>query len=98
MTGNKAHPTLFYFVIHFSCSSSLLGIELLLQLSRTLAFSHFSLFSLSIGSACERSSDVRNVKILYLAHGATAIDVAFQIHKEVGLTMQGVETNAKLVQ
>jgi GTP pyrophosphokinase len=40
---------------------------------------------------------LRNGKILNLARGATAIDAAFQIHTEVGLTMQGVEINGKPV-
>lgn len=40
---------------------------------------------------------LRNGKILNLARGATAIDAAFQIHTEVGLTMEGVEINGKPV-
>jgi RelA/SpoT family (p)ppGpp synthetase len=40
---------------------------------------------------------LRNGKILNLARGATAIDAAFQIHTEVGLTMHGVEINGKPV-
>jgi GTP pyrophosphokinase len=40
---------------------------------------------------------LRNGKILNLARGATAIDAAFQIHTEVGLSMQGVEINGKPV-
>jgi GTP pyrophosphokinase len=40
---------------------------------------------------------LRNGKILNLARGATAIDAAFQIHTEVGLTMVGVEINGKPV-
>jgi GTP pyrophosphokinase len=38
---------------------------------------------------------LRNGKILNLSRGATAIDAAFQIHTEVGLTMHGVEINGK---
>jgi len=41
---------------------------------------------------------LRNGKILNLARGATAIDAAFQIHTEVGLTMHGAEINGKPVQ
>lgn len=40
---------------------------------------------------------LRNGKILNLARGATAIDAAFQIHTEIGLTMHGVEVNGKPV-
>jgi GTP pyrophosphokinase len=40
---------------------------------------------------------LRNGKILNLARGTTAIDAAFQIHTEVGLTMHGVEINGKPV-
>mmetsp|Transcript_99585 Transcript_99585/g.287467 ORF Transcript_99585/g.287467 Transcript_99585/m.287467 type:complete len:1056 (+) Transcript_99585:222-3389(+) len=40
---------------------------------------------------------LRNGKILNLARGATAVDAAFQIHTEVGLTMHGVEVNGKPV-
>lgn len=40
---------------------------------------------------------LRNGKILNLARGATAVDAAFQIHTEVGLTMFGVEINGKPV-
>jgi len=40
---------------------------------------------------------LRNGKILNLARGATAVDAAFQIHTEVGLTMHGVEINGKPV-
>jgi (p)ppGpp synthase/HD superfamily hydrolase len=40
---------------------------------------------------------LRNGKILNLARGATAIDAAFQIHTEIGLTMHGVEINGKPV-
>jgi (p)ppGpp synthase/HD superfamily hydrolase len=40
---------------------------------------------------------LRNGKILNLARGATAIDAAFQIHTEIGLTMHGVEINGKSV-
>ncbi|EEC50040.1 predicted protein, partial [Phaeodactylum tricornutum CCAP 1055/1] len=40
---------------------------------------------------------LRNGKILNLARGATAIDAAFQIHTEVGLSMHGVEINGKPV-
>ena len=40
---------------------------------------------------------LRNGKILNLARGATAIDAAFQIHTEVGLSMHGVEINGKRV-
>jgi GTP pyrophosphokinase len=40
---------------------------------------------------------LRNGKILNLARGATAIDAAFQIHTEVGLSMEGVEINGKPV-
>jgi (p)ppGpp synthase/HD superfamily hydrolase len=40
---------------------------------------------------------LRNGKILNLARGATAIDAAFQIHTEVGLSMHGVEINGKTV-
>jgi len=38
---------------------------------------------------------LRNGKILNLSRGATAIDAAFSIHTEVGLTMHGVEINGK---
>lgn len=38
---------------------------------------------------------LRNGKILNLARGATAVDAAFQIHSQVGLTMHGVEINGK---
>ena len=40
---------------------------------------------------------LRNGKILNLARGASAIDAAFQIHTEIGLTMHGVEINGKPV-
>ena len=40
---------------------------------------------------------LRNGKILNLARGTTAVDAAFQIHTEVGLTMHGVEINGKPV-
>jgi (p)ppGpp synthase/HD superfamily hydrolase len=40
---------------------------------------------------------LRNGKILNLSRGATAIDAAFQIHTQVGLTMHGVEINGKHV-
>jgi (p)ppGpp synthase/HD superfamily hydrolase len=40
---------------------------------------------------------LRNGKILNLSRGATAIDAAFQIHTEIGLTMHGVEINGKPV-
>mmetsp|Transcript_30603 Transcript_30603/g.63698 ORF Transcript_30603/g.63698 Transcript_30603/m.63698 type:complete len:1027 (-) Transcript_30603:179-3259(-) len=40
---------------------------------------------------------LRNGKILNLARGATAVDAAFQIHTEVGLSMHGVEINGKPV-
>lgn len=40
---------------------------------------------------------LRNGKILNLARGATAVDVAFQIHTEVGLNMHGAEINGKPV-
>jgi GTP pyrophosphokinase len=40
---------------------------------------------------------LRNGKILNLARGATAIDAAFAIHTQVGLTMHGVEINGKPV-
>ncbi len=40
---------------------------------------------------------LRNGKILNLARGTTAVDAAFQIHTEVGLSMHGVEINGKPV-
>lgn len=40
---------------------------------------------------------LRNGKILNLARGATAIDAAFQIHTEVGLSMYGAQINGKPV-
>lgn len=40
---------------------------------------------------------LRNGKILNLARGATIIDVAFQIHTEVGLQMNGAEINGNPV-
>ena len=40
---------------------------------------------------------LRNGKILNLSKGSTAIDAAFQIHSEVGLTMTGAEINGKPV-
>jgi len=40
---------------------------------------------------------LRNGKILNLSRGATAIDAAFQIHTEIGLSMNGVEINGKAV-
>ena len=40
---------------------------------------------------------LRNGKILNLSRGATAIDAAFQIHTEVGLSMVGAEINGNPV-
>ena len=40
---------------------------------------------------------LRNGKILNLSRGATAVDAAFQIHTEIGLSMHGVEINGKPV-
>lgn len=40
---------------------------------------------------------LRNGKILNLPRGATIVDVAFQIHTEVGLKMHGAEINGKRV-
>jgi (p)ppGpp synthase/HD superfamily hydrolase len=40
---------------------------------------------------------LRNGKILNLPRGATIVDVAFQIHTEVGLKMHGAEINGKPV-
>jgi (p)ppGpp synthase/HD superfamily hydrolase len=40
---------------------------------------------------------LRNGKILNISKGSTAIDAAFQIHSEVGLTMTGAEINGKPV-
>jgi len=40
---------------------------------------------------------LRNGKILNLARGSTALDAAFQIHTQVGLSMHGVEINGRPV-